>query len=83
MKLKTKIMFLILGLFLIVFFFKLIPIPVENISGIKNPDKFIFGGFYWTSILYQLSVKNYIGVSGLCSIFLILFGGNYLLDYKK
>jgi len=57
----NKIFLICMGvLFLSIFFFKLIPVPVENIEGAGNPDKFIYGGLYWTSLYYETSVKNYI-----------------------
>ena len=53
---KTKAILLTsLGmLFLLVFFFKVFPFPVHNALG-------AFGGFAFTSILFELSFKNYIG----------------------
>ena len=53
-------------LFLTVFFFKVIPVPVENIEGIKNKNKFISGGFYWTSLYQELYLNNYSGVMAFC-----------------
>ena len=90
MKNKTIINYFMLGLLILVFFFQIIPIPVENIFGSNLPDKFIFGVFYYTSILYQLSVKNYFGSGCLTSIFIILFWANNIInkgeknnEYKK
>jgi len=77
-KIIFNIIFLIL--FISVFLFQIIPIPVENSLGSKLPDEYIFGGFYYTSILYQLEVGNYVGSGLICSMFLVLFGTNHLLN---
>lgn len=75
-----KISFIALSLLLIAtFFFKIIPVPVENVEGNENPDKYIFGGFYWTSILYQFQVANYVAVFYLGLAYLSLIGGTYLI----
>ena len=63
------------------FFFKIIPIPVENQDGAKNPDQYIYGGIYWTSGLYQLSVYNFVGTCAYCLFFVTLFGGVHLLKW--
>ena len=57
MKIKQILYITIALLFVVAFFFKVIPIPVNSIDGIEQ-GKFIFGGFYFTSILYELSVHN-------------------------
>lgn len=80
---KTKkflvVNLLLLGIFLLIFFFKIIPVPVENIEGANDPNKFIYGGIYWTSGLYQLSVGNFQGILGLFCIFIpSLALNNYL-----
>jgi len=81
-KFKLILNIIIISLFIIVFFFKIIPIPVENAEGIKNTDKFIFGGFYYTSILYQIEVNNIFSVLCFTLIFSTLFiTNNYL--FKK
>ena len=61
----------------------MIPIPVENQEGIENKDRYIYGGIYWTSGLYQLSVSNYLSVCSYCSLFLVLFGGVHLLKFSE
>jgi hypothetical protein len=66
-------------IFLITFFFSTIPVPVENIEGIKNQEEFIYGGIYWTSGLYQLTVGNYLGFLAYFGIFIVLQGGIYLI----
>ena len=78
---KTKnILYLLVGILLLsVFFFKIIPIPLENIQGLENPDEFIYGGVYLTSGLYELGVQNYIGVFSLFTIFIVIAGGIYLI----
>jgi len=78
---KTKAILYLIVLFLLVltFFFLTIAIPVENMEGSNNPDKFIYGGIYWTSGLYQLSVGNYIGTLAYFGIFITLIGGIYLI----
>ena len=79
MKLK-KVLFILIGLlFLATFFLKIIPIPVENIAGVEDPENFVFGGFYWTSGIYELVNYNYIGSLSYMFIFLFLTGGVYLL----
>jgi hypothetical protein len=65
----------------LVFFFEIIPCPVENIDGIMNPDKFIYGGLYWTSLNYELSVGSYSSSLYFFSLFGFLIGSNHL--FKK
>ena len=77
---KKIINYSLIGLFLLVFLFQIIPIPVENVLGSQIPEEYIFGGFYYTSILYQLDVGNYFGSGLISSIFLVLFGTNHLLN---
>ena len=75
------VLFVCLALvFLTTFFFKVIPIPVENEEGGKNPDQYIYGGIYWTSGLYQLSVYNFVGGISYGLFFVVLFGGVHLLN---
>lgn len=78
MKTKTILYFLIISLLVSTFFFSFIPSPVENIRGIENPNNYVYGGVYWTSGLYQLSVGNYLGVLAYLGIFITLSGGVYL-----
>jgi len=68
----TLNIFLVL-LLVTTFFFKVIPIPVENQEGVSNPDKFIFGGFYYTSILYEIQVDNIFGSLISFSLFTMMF----------
>ena len=79
MKTKNVLFGCLLLLFLATFFFKVIPIPVESIEGGKDPNHFIYGGIYWTSILYELGVENYRGSVAYCFVFVILFTGNHFL----
>lgn len=79
MKLKNKLYFSLALLLVVTFLFSSIPVPVENIDGSNTPDKFVFGGFYWTSGLFQLSVGNYMGMFAYFGIFLISIGGIYLI----
>jgi len=65
----------LLVIFVFFFFIKAIPIPVKNITG-------EFGGFYYTSVLYELSVGNYLGCILFIFIFVIFLGLNCYL-YKK
>ena len=80
MKTQNIIFIVIAIVFLMTFFFKTIPIPVENIEGIKDTDNFIFGGFYFTSLLYELNVGNYLSVYYLCFAFSVLTLGNYFYN---
>jgi hypothetical protein len=74
---KQNIFYLIIGLLLVAtFFFQIIPIPVENIEGLSS-DKFIYGGMYYTSILNELSVNNYLGSLSMLSIFAMFIFLNY------
>ena len=52
----------LLGIILILFFVPL-PVPVENMEGARDPDNYIHGGIYWTSISEQVSFNNYIPLS--------------------
>ena len=79
MKTKTILYLMVLSLLVLTFFFKIIPIPLENVQGLENPDEFIYGGTYWTSGLYELGVQNYIGVFSLFTIFIVIAGGIYLI----
>ena len=83
MKTKSIIFIVIAFLLVLSFFFKIIPIPVENIEGSKNPDEFIFGGFYWTSILHQLTLGNFLGAGCMFLIFISLSAGNKFIIYKE
>ena len=65
------------------FFFRIIPIPVENIEGGLNTDQFIFGGFYWTSILHQLTLGNYLSSSLMVCLFGVFFIGGNLKWYPR
>ncbi len=47
---------IIVGVYALVFFLKVIPIPIENDNG-----DFVWG-FIFTSLMYQLQVGNYFGV---------------------
>ena len=79
MKVQT-IFLIVLGIFFVTtFLFKTIPIPVSQM-GTQHLDKFVYGGMYWTSGLYELGVKNYVGVLSYLSIFLITIGGGYLFN---
>lgn len=62
-KLKNKILISSGIIAAAITFLKIIPVPVAGIT--KS-----FGGFYFTSALYELSVKNYFG--GIGSIALVL-----------
>ena len=76
-----KILLIIVGLiFITIFFFKVIPIPVEERGLQGNDGEFNYGGMYWTSGLYELQVGNNLGVRYLVSIFLITTGGGYLIN---
>jgi hypothetical protein len=66
-------------LFIATFFFKTIPTPVENIDGINNPNKFIYGGMYWTSVNYETSVENNIPLYYFSAFFIFLTASNTLL----
>ncbi len=59
---RNKI-YLILMLLMIGLFFMPLPIPVENIEGANNPNQYIHGGLYWTSISKQIQLQNYIPLS--------------------
>ena len=73
---NKKILLIFLTLILVTtFFFKTIPIPVESIDGNINQEEFVYGGMYWTSGLYELGVKNYVGVVSYFLIFIIMAGG--------
>ena len=73
----------IIVLFISIFFFKIIPIPVENVEGDKNPDKFIFGGFYYTSVLYEIQVGNAFAPLGFNPLLFFAFINNYLFKNKR
>lgn len=72
---KTKSIFLfVLGiLFVSIFFFKIIPIPVHNLEG-------GFGGFIFTSILEQISLNNFIPLGTVIPSFGLIFFGIWRFD---
>jgi hypothetical protein len=77
MNLKN-ILFISLGLLLVTtFFFKVIPIPLETIDGNLDTTHFEYGGMYYTSILNELNIHNYLGSLS----FLVLFGFMFILNY--
>ncbi len=61
-------------IYLSVFFFKIIPIPVRRINPADG------WGWYFTSLIYQISVKNILGffVFTLC-----FFGIWFLINYLR
>ena len=65
------------------FFLKIIPVTVENIDGVINLDKFIFGGFYYTSLLYEIQVGNIFGTLSFLPLFIFIVANNYFLKNKK
>ncbi len=65
----------LIALSCITFFFKVIPIPLNNKAG-------DFSGFLWTSTLYQFSVGNLLFVLCWICIFALLFLLNHLLRRK-
>lgn len=73
----NKVNLFLIGLLVLVFTFKIIPVPVENMYG-ATVDEFIYGGIYWNSILYQIQVKDYMSVGVAFAWFGVLFTGNYL-----
>ena len=78
-KIINIVLFLMLFL---TFFYMTIPVPVESIDGAKDVYHYELGGFYFTSILYQIQVGNYIGSSLLGFMFVILFAENYFIFGK-
>ena len=90
MKEKT-INYILLGLLMGTFFFNIIPIPTENQQGVcvqptdnYNPDafcqpqKWIYGGIYFTSISEQMRFENYPFLVPFLSLFVLGFGTNKL-----
>ena len=75
MKMKTVWYVTIAVLFLIGFFFNVIGSLVETTEGAKDDEQFIYGGTYWTSALYQLTVGNYLAVLAYFTIFITLAVG--------
>lgn len=67
---------IIIGILLLTFFLKTIPVPVENIEGAKDPNNFVYGGIYWTSGLYQMSVGNLLGIVS----FFVIFGASFFMN---
>ena len=76
---KKLIYTILFTLVIVAFFFKVIPIPVENTEGLGNQDKFIYGGIYWTSGLEQLDLGNYKGFLSLCFVFAVPIVGVYYI----
>lgn len=77
---KKTIIYLVIGLFFLsTFFLKIIPVPVENIDGALDKDKFIYGGTYWTSGMYEVGVDNHQGMISYFGIFIVLVGGTHLI----
>lgn len=49
------------GLFFITtFFFSIIPLKLEGLY--STPEHYVYGGYAFTSVLYQLSVGNYVAL---------------------
>ena len=80
---KQYINYFLVFLLITTFIFQIIPIPVENIEGSNNPNKFIFSGFYWTSMYDQLIFENYFGMANFYFIFLVCFILNQSLNKGK
>jgi len=84
---KSKIFYVINILLLVClvafFFFEIIPVPVENVLGSNLEDKYIFGGFYYTSLFSQLQFGNYFGAGTFVLSFVPLFIGNKLIFGKN
>lgn len=79
MEIRKLINILLIILLVSCFLFEIIPLPVQNVEGTKNIDEYIFGGFYWTSLSYELGVENYEGTSLFVFSFLPLFYLNNIL----
>ena len=75
-KTYNKINFVLIILLVGVFFFQIFPTPCENIEGSKLEDKYIFGGFAYTSIMNEFLLGNYMGSSILFLTMLIPLIGN-------
>ena len=82
MEKKHILYILIISVFLVSFFFEVIPVPLENIDGNLNQDKFIYGGTYFTSGLKEVSVGNYVGGITYFSLFGVLMVSNKYLNKK-
>ncbi len=78
---KTKLIILLICLVLIstLFFFKIVPVPVENSLGINNKEDFVYGGIYWTSQLEQTLLGNYKSLELFSLMSISLIGGVCLL----
>lgn len=75
MKTRYFILGAILVLFILAFFFNIIPIPLEDSSGSH-------GGLIFTSLYQQLSLKNFIAFFSGISMFGVLFVGMIMLNRK-
>ncbi len=82
MKTRQTIYLLVAVLFIMIFFFDVIAVPVENIQGAGNQNEFIYGGIYWTSLSYELSVGDYLGALGITSMFLIPIIGIKFMKFE-
>ena len=72
----NKINIFLIFVAFITFFFRVIPIPLNNKAG-------DFSGFLWTSVLYQLTVGNVLFIFLWACIFALLFYLNHTLRSKK
>ncbi len=94
MKYKT-VNYILLFLLIGTFFFQTIPIPTENQQGVcippteyYNPDncvpeRWIYGGTYFTSGIEQLGYENYNFLFSFFSMFVVGFVGNKLWVHKE
>jgi hypothetical protein len=79
-KIKYVLYGIVTILLITTFFFKTIPVPVENMEGSIDKNNFIYGGLFWTSALYQLQVKEFEVIFAYSLLFLTLYGGIFLIE---
>lgn len=82
MKTKTFLLLLISLILVTTFFIKIIPVPVESPEGGLDKENFIYGGIYWTSGLYELSVGSP-SFLYYTLIFTTLFFAIYLMEFEE
>lgn len=70
--LKTIALIFLAVLFLAIWLFKIIPVPIESAAGNLDTSRFILGGFYFTSLSFEASVGDYLGVGALTVPFIFL-----------
>ena len=68
---KRIVLLVVISLiFLVAFFFEVLPFPVENMQGANNSEQFNYGGLAFTSGLKELTYNNNavpFSLFGICS----------------